>query len=159
MSRNISNPMTIIVEQDTTSNPGNHVFTLYANLQYFVPNTIPSGHDIGNSMVSIVSTIAYNWVGTSVSPSSLGGAQFQATQNRLIHSNDFANLSDYFAQSIESVIGDYMLTNTANNTFQTILKVATGNTQPNQVKLLNTRPGSSAQYITCLLYTSDAADE
>ena len=107
-------------------------------------------------MVSVVSTIAYNWVGSYVSPSSLGGAQFQATQNRIIHSNDFANLSDYFAQSIESVIGDYMLTNTANNTFQTILKVATGNTQPNQVKLLNTRPGSSAQYITTFSFPNNS---
>jgi hypothetical protein len=70
MCRNISNPMTILVEQDTTSNPGNYVFALYGNLQYLVPNTIPSGHDIGKCTVSVTSSVAYNWVGANVSPNS-----------------------------------------------------------------------------------------
>ena len=83
--------MDIYFSQDTRINPGNYVFDIYG---YLAPGAI-LGVDIGIGMVSITSSIAYDWVGASVNPGSLN-IQVKATQNRMVHSQDFANLTDYF---------------------------------------------------------------
>ena len=63
-----------------------------------------------------------------------------------------ANKSD-----VDNQLANYLTTAAASTTYQTALKVATGNTQPNQFKLLNTRPGfPGQQYITTFNFPNNS---